>query len=366
MPALYAPLPLRSLTLRNRIGVSPMCQYSSTDGFADDWHLVHLGARAVGGAGLVMAEASGVTAAGRITPGDLGIYDDRHVGMLSRIAGFIAKQGAVPAIQLAHAGRKASATKPWDGGKPLAGPAAWTTLGPSAVPYDTGWPAPTAATADDLRAVVAAFAAAARRALDAGFQVVEIHGAHGYLLHSFLSPLSNQRNDAYGGSLENRCRLLLEVVAAVRAVWPERLPLFVRLSCTDWMEGDRRQRLEGAVPSWDIGESVVLAGWLKAAGVDLVDCSSGGLHPQQQIPVGAGYQVPFAERIRREAGIATAAVGMIVDPAQADQIIRNGQADLVLMAREFLRDPYWPLRHAADVHAAKGLPIPIQYGRAFG
>jgi len=373
MTALYSPFPLRSLTLRNRIGVSPMCQYSSVDGFADDWHLVHLGSRAVGGAGMVMAEASGITAAGRISPGDLGIYDDRHVEMLARIAGFIAKQGAAPAIQLAHAGRKAATQRPWHGGKPLpakeattgpAGEAAWPIIGPSAIPYDAGYQTPKAADATDITALIAAFVKAAERALRAGFHIIEIHAAHGYLLHSFLSPLSNQRTDAYGGSLENRCRLLLEIVAAVRRVWPERLPLFVRLSCTDWMSGDRRERFEAAAPSWDIDETCTLAGWLKAAGVDVIDCSSGGLHPQQKITVGAGYQVPFAERVRRT-GIPTAAVGMITEAMQADQIVRNGQADLVFMAREMLRDPYWPLRHARDLQV-KDAAVPKQYGRAFG
>jgi 2,4-dienoyl-CoA reductase-like NADH-dependent reductase (Old Yellow Enzyme family) len=351
--ALTDPLTIRGTTLRNRIGVSPMCQYSARDGMADDWHLVHLGSRAVGGAGLVCAEATAVSPEGRITPGDLGIWSDGHIEPLARIARFVAAQGAAPAIQLAHAGRKASARLPWLGGAPLdIGEGAWPTLGPSAVPFAPEWPAPTAASHDQLAAVVRDFAAAARRAREAGFAIAEVHAAHGYLLHSFLSPLSNRRTDRYGGGLAGRSRLLIEVVEAVRAAWPDSAPLFVRLSCSDWVEG-----------GWDIADSVELARGLKGLGVDVIDCSSGGTSPQARIPTAPGYQVPFAERIRVEAGIPTAAVGLITDPLQADAIIRDGRADLVLMARELLRDPYWPLRHA---HELGTLPAgPVQYGRAF-
>lgn len=353
MPGLLDPLVLRGQTLRNRVGVSPMCQYSCVDGTATDWHLVHLGSRAVGGAGIVIAEATAVEAIGRITPGDLGIWDDRHVAPLARIAHFIAGQGALPAIQLAHAGRKASARLPWDGGAPLtAQEGAWTAVGPSALPFETGWPTPRAADAADIARITEAFVTATRRALAAGFRAVEIHAAHGYLLHAFLSPLSNRRDDAYGGSFAGRCRLLREIVGGVRAVWPDELPLLVRLSCTDWIDG-----------GWDIEQSATLARELRGDGVDLVDCSSGGIVPGARIPVGAGYQVPFADRIRRDAGIATAAVGLIADPAQADAIVREGRADLVLMGRELLRDPYWLLRHARALDGKP--PVPAQYGRAF-
>jgi 2,4-dienoyl-CoA reductase-like NADH-dependent reductase (Old Yellow Enzyme family) len=353
MSALFDPFTLRGETFRNRIGVSPMCQYSCSDGAATDWHLVHLGSRAVGGAGLVCAEATAISAEGRISPGDLGIYQDRHVEALARITRFISAQGAVPAIQLAHAGRKASCQVPWEGGKPLAAAMSWPTLGPSAVPFDAGYPSPRAMSDSDIIRLIADFASAARRALAAGFQVLEIHAAHGYLLHEFLSPLANRRQDRYGGSWENRCRLLGEVVDAVRSVMPESQPLFVRLSCSDWSEG-----------GWSIEESVELARHLRPRGVDLIDCSSGGQVAQAKIPIGPGYQVPFSERIRREAGIATAAIGMITQSAQADEVVRNGRADLVFMARELLRDPYWPLRHASELHAKAA--IPIQYGRAFG
>jgi 2,4-dienoyl-CoA reductase-like NADH-dependent reductase (Old Yellow Enzyme family) len=351
MSSLYQPLALRAVTLRNRIGISPMCQYSSVDGFANDWHLVHLGSRAVGGSGFVCAEASAVESRGRITLGDLGIWDDRHVDYLARIAQFISRQGAVPAIQLAHAGRKASAHIPWQGGKPLsAGEGAWTCIGPSALAFADGWPIPCAATLTDVAEITAAFASAAERARAAGFKVIEIHAAHGYLLHSFLSPLANQRTDQYGGSFDNRLRFLLEVVRAVRQRWPDNFPLFVRLSCTDWIVG-----------GWDLAASIELAKHLAKEGVDLIDCSSGGILPSVQIPVGASYQVPFAEEIRRAARIATAAVGMITQFMQAEDIIHNGRADLVLMARESLRDPYFPLRHAMK----SATNPPTQYGRAF-
>ena len=354
MPStLHAPFTLRGVTMRNRIGVSPMCEYSSHDGFANDWHLVHLGSRAVGGAGLVLTEATAVTADGRISPFDLGIYRDEHVEMLARIARFVTAQGAVPGMQLAHAGRKASSDAPWRGGRPLS-PAegGWSpTWAPSALPFGDRSPTPEALDGAGIRSVVAAFRDGARRALDAGFQVLELHGAHGYLLHEFLSPLGNHRTDDYGGSFDNRVRLFVEVTEAVRSVWPESLPLLARLSGTDWVEG-----------GWDIEQSIALARILAPLGVDLIDCSSGGIVPGVKIPVGPGYQVEIARRIRRDAGIATAAVGLITDPAQADAIVRDGQADMVFLARQLLRDPYWPL------HAAKSLGAsvvwPVQYQRA--
>ncbi len=353
MPGLFDPLSIRDVTFRNRIGVSPMCQYSAHDGMASDWHLVHLGARAVGGAGLVCAEATAVAADGRISPSDLGIWKDAHIPMLARIAAFIAANGAVPAIQIAHAGRKGSSSAPWDGGKPM--PLAlggWQTMAPSSVAFSPDWPAPRAATADDLAGIISAFAAAAIRARTAGFQLLEIHAAHGYLLHEFLSPIANRREDGYGGSFDRRCRLLIEVVEAVRKAWPGSLPLAVRLSCTDWVDG-----------GWGIDDAVALARLLRSREVDVIDCSSGGQVANAAIPLGPGYQVPFAERIRREAGIATAAVGMITDCQQAEAVVREGRADLVLMAREFLRDPYWPMRHAKELGQAPAAPK--QYGRAF-
>ena len=352
MSRLFQPLALRGLTLPNRIAVSPMCQYQAVDGVAQDWHLVHLGGLAQGGAGLVITEATAVTPEGRISPDDLGLWYDAQAEALGRIVRFIASQGAVPGIQLAHAGRKASNPAPWkgSGSLPLA-QGGWTPVAPSALPFDAGWTVPTALDATGLTGVIRAFADAARRALAAGFQVAEVHAAHGYLLHQFLSPLSNHREDAYGGSFENRTRLLREVVAAVRGVWPERLPLFVRLSTTDWVEG-----------GWNLEQSVELAKVLKGLGVDLVDCSSGGLVPRAEIPLGPGYQVPFAAAIRREVDMPTAAVGLITEPAQAEQIVANGEADAVLLARELLRDPYWPLR-AARALRADG-PWPKQYGRA--
>jgi len=351
--SLFAPLTIREVTFRNRIAVSPMCQYSSADGFASDWHLVHLGSRAVGGAALVMTEAAAVEPRGRISPQDLGVWKDEHIEFLARIARFVREQGAVPGMQIAHAGRKASVRRPWEGGAAI-GPEAggWQTVAPSAVGFRSGDPVPAELSRDEIRAITGAFAAAAARALEAGFQVVEIHGAHGYLIHQFLSPLSNFRKDEYGGSFENRMRFALETAAAVRVVWPARLPLFQRISATDWAEG-----------GWTPDDSVELARRLCGVGVDLIDCSSGGLVPHQQIPLRAGYQVPFAGRIRRESGIATGAVGLITTPQQADEIVRSGQADLVLLAREFLRDPYFPL-HAAHALEADGKP-PVQYQRAF-
>jgi len=356
MSHLFAPLALKSITLRNRIGVSPMCQYSSTDGLATDWHLVHLGARAVGGAGLIIAEATAVSPEGRITPGDAGIWGEEHIEPLIRLTRFQKHHGAVPGIQLAHAGRKAGAALPWNGGAHLADEAGgWTPLAPSPLAFggDLGR-VPRELTVPEIRRIQGDFASAAKRALAAGYEWVELHSAHGYLAHEFLSPLSNQRTDSYGGSFENRIRFLLETTRAVRAVWPENLPLTVRLSCTDWTEG-----------GWDADQSVELARRLKAEGVDLLDCSSGGGVATAKIPVGPGYQVQFAERIRREAGIATAAVGMITEAKQADEIIRAGRADLVLLARASLRDAYWPAHAARELGQAATLPAPNQYARAW-
>ena len=351
--SLFDPLPLGNLTLRNRIAISPMCEYSATDGMPNDWHLVHLGSRAVGGAGLVFTEASAVSAQGRISPGDTGIWNDGQAEAWARIVRFMTSEGALAGMQIAHAGRKASTDLPWQGGKPLtSGQAGWATVAPSAVPFDQGYSTPTALDASGIASIVADFAAAAARARDAGFGVLEIHAAHGYLLHSFLSPLSNQRTDSYGGSLANRARMLREVVAAVRAQWPAPAPLMVRVSATDWMPG-----------GWDIDECVELARWLKQDGVDLIDCSSGGTCALAQIPTGPGYQVPFASRIRREAGIATGAVGMITTGAQANSIIESGDADLILIGRESLRDPYFPRRAAAELGIK--LAGPVQYGRAW-
>lgn len=352
MPHLFEPLTIRGVTLRNRIGVSPMCQYSSVDGFATDWHLVHLGSRAVGGAALVPTEATAIEPRGRISPVDLGIWDDRHVEMLARIAQFVAQHGAVPGMQLAHAGRKASRNRPWD--PPRAIPAeegGWEIVGPSPVAFADGWQVPHALSREEIAELLRTTQAAARRALDAGFVWVELHAAHGYLCHSFSSPLSNRRDDEYGGTFANRIRLTLEMARSIRRVWPEDRPFSVRLTCTDWVDG-----------GWTLEDTVDLARALKREGVDLVDCSSGG-NVLTEIPIGPGYQVPFAEAVRRGAGIGTAAVGLITEPTHADEIIRNGRADLVLLAREELRDPYWP------VHAAKALGreqrVPPQYLRGF-
>jgi len=350
---LFTPLRLRELELRNRIAVSPMCQYSAENGHPTTWHLVHLGSRAVGGAALVMAEATGVQAIGRISPTDTGIYLDSHADAWKPIAEFIRAQGAIAGIQLAHAGRKGSTAAPWLGGKmvPLE-TGGWTPVAPSAVRFADDYPMPKELTKSEIEQIISDFQMAARRALRAGFQIVEIHAAHGYLLHEFYSPLSNLRTDEFGGSFDNRIRLLLKVVDAVRSVWPQQQPVFVRISSTDWAEG-----------GWDLPQSVELSRRLKNAGVDLVDCSSGGNIATAKIPVGPGYQVEFAAAIRREAKIATGAVGMITDPAQAETIIRSGQADIVLLARELLRDPYWP-RHAAQSFGAKIKP-PVQYERAW-
>lgn len=355
-PHLFQPLTIKSVTLRNRIGVSPMCQYSSDDGVATDWHLVHLGSRAVGGAGLVIAEATAVSPEGRISPGDAGIWAEKHGEPIAHINRFVKQHGAVPAIQLAHAGRKASTSRPWEGDAHLTDDqGGWPTIAPSAVPFGKNLPkVPRAMTEADILRVQNDFVAAAKRSLATGVEWLELHFAHGYLAHEFLSPLANQRADRYGGSFDNRIRFALETARAVRAVWPERLPLAVRLSCTDWVAG-----------GWDIEQSVELSRRLKAEGVDLIDCSSGAIVPDVKIPISPGFQVRFAERIRKEAGIATAAVGFITGPKQADEIVRQGQADLVLLAREFLRDAYWPA-HAARVlgHAAT-VPPPIQYARAW-
>jgi 2,4-dienoyl-CoA reductase-like NADH-dependent reductase (Old Yellow Enzyme family) len=353
MPRLFDPLSVRSVTFPNRIFVSPMCEYSSDDGFANDWHLVHLGSRAVGGAGLVFTEATAVAPEGRISPQDLGIWKDEHIAMLSRIARFIHEQGSIAGIQLAHAGRKASTYRPWDGsGRINELDGGWrNVVAPSAIPFADNYPRPIEMTPGMIDRAVAAFAAAARRALQAGFRVVEIHAAHGYLIHEFLSPLSNDRGDNYGGSFENRTRLVREVTAAVRKQWPEHLPVFIRISATDWAAG-----------GWDPDQSVDLAKMLKPLGVDLVDCSSGGNVAQADIPVGPNYQVPFAERVKQESGILTGAVGLITEAAQAEAIIESGRADAVLLARELLRDPYFPLRAAAAL--GQEITWPAQYLRA--
>jgi 2,4-dienoyl-CoA reductase-like NADH-dependent reductase (Old Yellow Enzyme family) len=353
MSHLFDPFTLRGVTLRNRIGVSPMCMYSYTNGMSNDWQLAHLGARAMGGAGLIIAEATAVEARGRISPDDVGIWSDAHIEPLVRLTRFLKQYGAVPGIQIAHAGRKAGTARPWDGGRPFQAddPRRWAAVGASPLPFGDGYPTPQTLTGVEIHAVQAAFVAAAQRALAAGFEWLEIHAAHGYLIHSFYSPLSNQRTDEYGGSFANRVRFLLETAAGVRAIWPDRLPLTVRISGTDWTEG-----------AWTVADSIELARCLKDVGVDLVDCSSGGNNPAAHLPLGPGYQVPISEAVRHGANIATAAVGLITSPAHADEIIRNGRADIVLLGREMLRDPYWA------VHAAQTLkqpaPVPLQYLRA--
>lgn len=351
MTTLFSPLTLRDLTLPNRIGVAPMCQYSAQEGVANDWHLVHYGGLAQGGAGLVMLEATAVQPEGRISPQDLGLWSDSQIAPLARVADFIRSQGAIPAIQLAHAGRKAGSSAPWKGGGPLPPAEAWPTVAPSALAFAADHRVPRSLDGAGLSGIIQAFADAATRALAAGFQVIELHAAHGYLLHQFLSPLSNQRQDAYGGSLQGRTRLLRETVEAVRQRLPETLPLLVRLSVTDWVEG-----------GWNLEQSLALARELQPLGVDLLDCSSGGLVPGAQIPVAPGYQVPFASQIRRETGLPTATVGLITEARQAHEIIQEGQADLVLLGRELLRDPRWPLRAAAEL--GQESPWPGQYARA--
>lgn len=355
MPDLFSPLTQRSITFRNRIGVSPMCQYSADDGVPNDWHLVHLGARAVGGAGLVISEATAVEAIGRISPGDTGIWNDQQASAWSRINAFIAAHGAVPGIQLAHAGRKASTAAPWTGGGLLAPEqGGWQPVGASALPFSDRYATPLELSVAQIEALVDAFVRAARRAMDAGFKLIEIHAAHGYLMHSFYSPLSNHRTDQYGGSFDNRVRLTVDVARAVRNAIGDAVPLWTRLSTTDWTEG-----------GWSVDDSVVLARRLKDVGVDTIDCSSGGNVPRAKIPIGPGYQVPAAARIRAEANVSTAAVGLITEPQQAQQIIASGQADFVLLARQSLRDPHWPAHAARALGQAKQVPPPKQYERAW-
>jgi len=352
MAKLFTPLKIREIELKNRIAVSPMCEYSSTDGFANDWHLVHLGSRAIGGAGLVIEEATAVSPEGRITPGDLGLWKDEHIEFLKRITGFIHAHDSVAGIQLAHAGRKASKSRPWEGDAYLtAAQGGWQTLAPSPIPFDEKDELPKELSIPEIEQVVADFKRAAIRALKAGFKVVELHAAHGYLINEFLSPLSNKRTDKYGGSFENRIRLLVQITEEVRSVWPTEYPLFIRISSTDWAEG-----------GWTAEDSVKLASVLKTKGVDLIDCSSGGLVKHAKIPLGPGYQVPFAETIKKETGILTGAVGLITTPQQAEEIVSSGKADLVLLAREFLRDPYFPLRAATELGAE--VKWPVQYERA--
>jgi 2,4-dienoyl-CoA reductase-like NADH-dependent reductase (Old Yellow Enzyme family) len=351
---LLTPIDIRGVKLRSRIALSPMCQYSSFEGLADDWHLVHLGSRAVGGAALVFTEATSVAREGRITPGDLGLWHDAHMEPLRRIVQVIERRGAVPGIQLAHAGRKASKQPPWRGSLPLASnEGAWPIVGASPLPFDDKAQTPIELSSADIDGVVAAFEAAAQRAVAIGFKVIEVHAAHGYLLHQFLSPISNHRRDDYGGSLDNRMRLLLRVVERIRAVTPDRQPLFVRISATDWIEGE---------PAWDLDQSVTLARQLKAAGVDLIDVSSSGSSLRQKVVLGPGYQVPFARRIRADAHIMTGAVGLITEPRQANDVIARGDADLVFVGRAFLRNPYWGL--IAQEELAGDAPWPEQYGYA--
>lgn len=357
MPSLFDPLTLRGVTLRNRIGVSPMCQYSAQAGLANSWHLAHLGARAAGGAGLILVEATAVQADGRITSHDLGLWNDEQGAALQPIAEFMSGQGAVPGIQLAHAGRKANTLRPWEGGGPLPSPdAGWLIAGPSAVAFREDHAVPHALTPAEIEGVVQAFAVATQRAVAAGFKLIEIHAAHGYLLHSFYSPLSNRRDDLYGGSFDNRVRLLVEVVQAVRCVLPADLPLAVRLSCSDWTEG-----------GWTIEDTLHLARRLKTEGVDLIDCSSGGNIPQANMPLRPGYQAPFARAVRQEAAVASAAVGLITTPQQAQALLDEGDADIVLLGRELLRNPYWPLLAAQELGHQGTLAtlVPPQYARAF-
>ncbi len=351
MSKLLSPLKIKDITFRNRVAISPMCMYSAIDGFANDWHLVHLGSRAVGGAALIIQEATAVSPDGRISPGDLGLYDDAHVEMLSRINRFILEHHAVAGIQLAHAGRKAGCAKPWEGGKQLKKhEGGWITVAPSALRFNPDDNLPLELDEDGIAKVIADFRSAAERALKAGYTLVEIHAAHGYLLHQFLSPLSNHRNDKYGGSFENRIRLLIEIIKEVQTVWPQNLPLFVRISATDWADG-----------GWNADEAVQLASILKNLGVDLIDCSSGGLVPHQKIPLGPGYQVPFAERLKKETGILTGSVGLITEAQQAEDILQKGQADMILIARESLRDPYFALNAAKIL--GDDMAWPLQYLR---
>jgi 2,4-dienoyl-CoA reductase-like NADH-dependent reductase (Old Yellow Enzyme family) len=352
MSKLFSPIKIREIEFKNRIVVSPMCMYSSMDGFANDWHLVHLGSRAVGGAALVMAEATAVSPEGRISIADLGIWKDEHIEYLRKITDFILRQDSVPGIQLAHAGRKASRNEPWNGDKIIPeAQGGWQVVAPSGIPFSPEYAIPEEITQEEIKKVVGDFSRAAERALRAGFRVIEIHGAHGYLIDEFLSPVANKRTDMYGGTFENRIRILLEIIAAVRSVWPPDYPLFVRISATDWVEG-----------GWTLEDSVALAGKIKSMGVDLIDCSSGGITPGIKIPVSPGYQVPFSEQIRSNTGILTGAVGMILTAEQAERIIADGQADMVILARELLRDPYFPLHAAFELD--EDIPWPNQYLRA--
>lgn len=349
---LFSPLTLKDITLKNRIAISPMCQYSATDGFANEWHVVHYGSRAVGGAGLIIQEATAISSEGRITPGDLGLYQDAHIEKLRTITSFIHQQGSIAGVQLAHAGRKAACAVPWNGGKQLkTDEDGWQTVAPSPLPFSPDDELPKALDLDGIKKVTSDFKAAAKRALMAGFKAIEIHAAHGYLIHQFLSPLSNQRSDEYGGIFENRIRLLLEVVDSVQTEWPQNLPLLVRISATDWIEG-----------GWNVDEAVKLSAILKGKGVDLIDCSSGGLLPQAKIPLAPGYQVAFSERIKNDSGILTGAVGLITEVKQAEEILTSSQADLILIARASLRDPQFAL-HAART-LGEDVPWPVQYVRA--
>jgi len=351
-PLLFQPLPLRGVRTRNRIMISPMCQYSAPEAIPTEWHLVHLGSRAVGGAGIVMTEATAVEPAGRITPYDVGLWNDEQEAAFARIAAFITQQGALPGIQLAHAGRKASHLRPWEGRAPLpVEQGGWEVVGPSPLPWGPGVLVPRELSPADIAALVDRFRSAAQRALRAGFRILELHAAHGYLLHSFLSPLSNRRTDRYGGDIAGRARFVLEVVESVRAVWPEELPLFVRVSAVDWTPG-----------GWSLADTVWLAKQLVRRGAEVIDCSSGGVQPETGIPAHPGYQVPFAEAVRREAGIKTAAVGLIHTATQAEEILAKGQADLIVVGRMALWDPYWPYHAARELQIKAALPIP--YARA--
>jgi 2,4-dienoyl-CoA reductase-like NADH-dependent reductase (Old Yellow Enzyme family) len=352
MTKLFSSFEIKSVQLKNRIVVSPMCQYSAEDGFANDWHLVHLGSRAVGGAGLIIAEACAVSSEGRISPYDIGLWKDDHIPNLKRITTFIETQGSVPAIQLAHAGRKASCAQPWKGGEMLhKDEGGWQTVAPSAIPFNEKYSTPHSLSIPDILKLIECFKAAAKRAFEAGFKIIEIHAAHGYLIHEFFSPLSNQRTDDYGGSFQNRIRFLCEVVAAIQEVWPENLPIFVRISATDWVDG-----------GWNIDESIELSHILKVMGIDLIDCSSGGNISNVRIPLAPGYQVVFSKKIKDATGISTGTVGLITDAQQAENILLHEEADLILFARELLRNPYFPLNAAAALH--EKIEWPIQYDRA--
>lgn len=352
MSKLFSTLTIKNITLKNRIAISPMCQYTAVDGFANDWHLVHYGSRAVGGASLIIQEATAVSPEGRISPGDLGLYKEEHIEKLRQITDFVHQQGAIAGIQLAHAGRKAGCTVAWQGGKQLnLNEGGWTTVAPSAIAFNPDDISPQELDAEGIKKVVADFKTATERAFLSGYKLIEIHAAHGYLIHQFLSPLSNHRADNYGGSFENRVRLLLEIVRAIHTVWPQNFPLFVRISATDWVEG-----------GWHAEEAIQLSKLLKLEGVDLIDCSSGGMVPYAKIPLGPGYQVQFAERIKREANLLTGAVGMITEVQQAEDILAHNQSDLIIIGRASLRDPYFAL-HAAQLSGDE-FEWPMQYLRA--